>query len=529
MIEKLNIWIRNLPDRSVRNGMIYIILFLLLSRVIFDNVRLVVDVVSIVLFAVLVTAILRPDIKQLLTKIKGVGFPGLQIPISEYVTYVDEVEKKYSSTIRKYEKREDESILNELTDKIVIDNKIEAQLKEIATYYNSISSVKEPLPIGGSRLINYLFKVDLIGRDIYQLSAYYLDLKEKEINENRHGILKIGIRIWKMLASIFRKFKDLKILSSASNSEFGGDVKVMQLSGMRFGKVQRESISLFTNINLLDDFENAYPIVKLNENDFKIFEKNSQGKLLEAEILEVIPVNSDIKMRIVLALDSSLSMNKDNKLILAKEASKALVQSLLSLNLKVSIEIGIFPFSTGNRDGFINFGDKRIWSNSIEELNIAIDRIKANGSTPLVDALNLSLSILEPFEGYKQIICLSDGIDNASEMDYQEIYARAEKSNTPIYSVGYGQDEYLEFLVNISKLTRAGGKNIGSFMKISPENLRSVFSYLSGSINHAYHVRWKPQEYKLGEIQKFNVEINYETVSSGVVNISFYDLSYRMV
>lgn len=528
MIDRLNTWIRNLSDKSVRNGLIILILILLILRGLSEEIRLVVDVVAIVLFAVMLTAILRPDIKQLITQIRGVGFPGLQIPIDEYVSYVDQVEEKYSSTIRKYEREEDEAISNSLTDKIVIDNKIEFQLKEIAKFYNSISDAQEPIPVGGKRLIKYLIKIDLIGKDIYKLSAYYLDLQEKEINQNRHGILRIGIRIWKMLVTIFRKFKDLRILSSANNSDFEGEIRRMQLSGMSFGQIFKESVSLFTTINLLDDFENAYPIVQLNKDNFEILEKDSQNELIKAEIIDVVPVDADIKMRIVLALDSSYSMNENNKIYLAKEASKALITSLLSLNLKITVEVGLYPFNSGNRNGFIDFGNGRIWSSSIREISDAIDGIIPSGDTPLLDALNLSISVLESFEGYKQIICLSDGIDNASEIDYQEIFTRAEKSNTPIYSVGYGQDEYLDFLVSISKLTGAGDENTGSFMKISPQNLKNVFSYLSGSINHAYHIRWKPTRYKSGSIQKFNLNVNYKTVTSGDVNISFYDLSYIM-
>lgn len=527
MIDWLNNWIRRRSEKTIRNGLVFLLLAILITRGIYDEVRIYIDVVTIVVFSVLLTAILRPDIKTLITQIKGVGFPGLQIPISEYISEVEKVEEKYSQTIRDYAEDEDNAIIDSFTNKIVIDNRIESELKTIAQHYNKISKSKEAIPVGGNGLVHYLLKVDVIGKDIYQLSLYYLNLQEKDIRKNRHSILRIGIRIWRMLVAIYRKFMDLRILSSASNSEFRGDIKRMQLSGMNFGKIDNRSVSLFTTINLLDDFDDGYPIVQLDAANFEVHEYQGDEKI-KAEIIAVIPVDSKIKMRIILALDSSLSMNQNNKIHLAKEASKTLVDSLLSLNLTIDLEFAIYPFSSVNRNGFINFGNDRIWSNSINEISTAIDSIVPGGDTPLLDALKLSLDVIESFEGYKQIICLSDGIDNSSEINYDEIFSRARKSNTPIYSVGYGQDEYLGFLVDISKITNAGGKNTGSFMRISPENLRDVFSYLSGSINHAYHLQWKPTKYEKGKARQFDIVVNYETKSSGIVYLTFTKLSYSM-
>ncbi|WP_020537330.1 vWA domain-containing protein [Lewinella cohaerens] len=528
MVNWLNKWIRGRSEKSIRNGVILTLLAILITRGVYEDVRVYIDVVTIVLFSVLLTAILRPDIKELITQIKGVGFPGLQIPISEYLSEVERVEEKYSQTITEYAKEEDVAIIDSFTNKIIIDNKIEAELGNIARFYKEISRTQEQIPIGGKKLIDYLLRVDVIGKDIYQLSLYYLNIQEKEISENKHSILRIGIRIWRMLVAIFRKFKDLRILSSAANSEFKGDIKRMQLGGMNFGKIDKKAVSLFSTINIVDDFDNGYPIVQLDKDNFEIIEYQGD-ELVKAELLEVIPVDSNVKMRIVLALDSSLSMNENNKIALAKDASKALVYSLLSLNLMIDVEFAIYPFNSVNRDGFIDFGEQRIWSSAIEEINEAIDSITPGGDTPLLDALKLSLDVIENFEGYKQIICLSDGIDNNSEIGYDEIYTRAERSNTPIYSVGYGQDEYLEFLVSISKITKAGGENTGSFMRISPENLRNVFSYLSGSINHAYHLRWKPTKYKKGDLRYFDINVNYETQSSGIVYLTFSKLSYTMI
>jgi|GEM_PF-6633103 len=332
-----------------------------------------------------------------------------------------------------------------------------------------------------------------------------------------------------MLKAVFRKFKDLRILSSATNSDFKGEINRMELSGMSYGLVSNNNVSLFTTINLLDDFDNAYPLAVLDASCFEIIEQNDDQSKSVAKILSVTPVDEETKMRIILAIDCSTSMNKNNKIYLAKEASKALVDSLLSLKLNIDIEIAVFPFSSLNVEGFINFGNKRIWSRSVEELSKAIDSITAKGDTPLRDALNLGLTVIEKFEGYKQIICLSDGADNMSGIDFDQIYDRARRSNTPIYTVGYGQDEYLQFLVNISELTGAGGKNIGSFMKISPENLKGVFSYLSSTINHAYHIRWEPTNYLRGRERFFNMNVTYKTESSGDVHIAFVNLRYKMI
>ena len=96
-----------------------------------------------------------------------------------------------------------------------------------------------------------------------------------------------------MLKAVFRKFKDLRILSSATNSDFKGEINRMELSGMSYGLVSNNNVSLFTTINLLDDFDNAYPLAVLDASCFEIIEQNDDQSKSVAKILSVTPVDED--------------------------------------------------------------------------------------------------------------------------------------------------------------------------------------------------------------------------------------------
>ena len=355
------------------------------------------------------------------------------------------------------------------------------------------------------------------------------DKNESQTQKEVKDLTQIAIRLLRVLKSILKSIQDLKISKSKNNSVFKGTPYGIELGGMLFEQVEEDIVALYTTVNLLDSDVNAFPIVQLDNSNFEVYEKKKGGKLKQAEIVKVIPVGDSIEITIILAIDTSASMNNDYKINHAKKAAIELVKRLLLLSKEAKLYIAIYPFNSNNKKGFINFGNERVWSNNFEEIQKTISRLVAEGDTPLYDALSFSIEHIERFKGYKAIICLSDGEENNStETQYQDLIDKGINSRIPVYSIGYGKDEYLDFLVNFSKITNAGEEGIGSFMKVSPENLPNIFGYLAGAVTNIYGIYWKPTNKSKETPTKYNININYETKSFGEIQVAFEDFEYQL-
>lgn len=523
----LNKWIRNQSPETIRWGFIFGSLFVLIVRAFSDNARSIIDVVAIIIFALLLLAILRPDIKDLVSQMKGVGFPGTQIPVTNISQSVQIVEEKYRRTLEQYGEPQSE-LKSELNQKFLIDEAIEEQLSNVAEHYQILTKDERYYGTDGMKIADYLIGVDIIGKDIYQLSKTYLSYRTKDESQDSL-LIRLGRRILRLISAISKKFKALKILSSASEKDFyreDSEVKV-GLAGLTFSEITDKEVTLYTSINLLDDKGNGYPIVGLTKSNVRVFE-HEIGHKVEVDIKTVSRVDDGTKIYICLLIDCSASMNDYNKIQYAKEAAISLVHSIFDNDLNLNVFIAIYPVSTNYNGEFFSFAENRQWSSSKIEIEKAINSLIANGDTPLIDAIKTSLVFIDDVPGYTYIICISDGNDNISGSSFDDLFRESLRRETPIYTVGYGEEEYLSELVQLSKISKAGDENVGSFMRIHPNDLSNVFGYLSSVINHAYKIVWEPSKYEPGLEKHIEIVIDYEDEKGITTQLTYTNLKYRM-
>jgi VWFA-related protein len=125
-------------------------------------------------------------------------------------------------------------------------------------------------------------------------------------------------------------------------------------------------------------------------------------------------------------MDVSGSMYTDGKLEAAKTAAHSFIDQmrpedqfgLLTFNTQI---IYVQPITT-NR----------------EDMSQAIDGLIAIGDTAMYDALTQAVDILEPIEGRKAIIALTDGLDNRSVSTPEEVISRIGPAGLSISTVGLG-------------------------------------------------------------------------------------------
>jgi Ca-activated chloride channel family protein len=173
---------------------------------------------------------------------------------------------------------------------------------------------------------------------------------------------------------------------------------------------------------------------------------------------------------IALVLDTSGSMQEDNKLTNAKAGAKQLVSLL------------------GDKDNFsvLQFSDKSNWATKDEALGVSrkatdagIDSLFPGGQTALYDAVDQAYSYLQerPADHIRAVIVLTDGDDNLSKEPLSDllnkIHADAEAHTIKIFTIAYGRDAQKSVLEQIANATQ------GRAYDGTPGNIVEVFRDIS--------------------------------------------------
>lgn len=131
----------------------------------------------------------------------------------------------------------------------------------------------------------------------------------------------------------------------------------------------------------------------------------------------------------MLVMDVSGSMYTADKLDTAKEAAKAYADQMRS----------------GDQAGLMSFNTAVVYvqqlTPDIDSLKAAIDSLVAEDDTAMYDALVEATDVLDPVGGRKAIIVLTDGMDNVSQNNLENVISRIGPSGLSISTVGLGNPE----------------------------------------------------------------------------------------
>jgi Ca-activated chloride channel family protein len=166
----------------------------------------------------------------------------------------------------------------------------------------------------------------------------------------------------------------------------------------------------------------AHYVTTLEQEDFSVFE---DGMKQEVTFFS----RTNLPIALALMMDTSASM--DTKLPIAQEAATGFVRRLRSQDLAEIIDFD-------NRVTII-----APFSNDVAELEQAIRKTSAGGSTSLYNAIYIALNDLKKLVAKnieeirrRAIVVLSDGEDTSSLLPFEEVLDLAKRSETAIYSIG---------------------------------------------------------------------------------------------
>jgi Ca-activated chloride channel family protein len=154
----------------------------------------------------------------------------------------------------------------------------------------------------------------------------------------------------------------------------------------------------------------------LEQTDFTILDN---GKPQEIVIFE----NSVQPFTVVVLLDFSASMTGHLKLL--KEAAEEFLIRLLPVDKGM---VGAFSSKIQFSGRFTNNRDALIGS---------LQDMQYGNETKLYDALDESIKLLEPIDGRRVILVLTDGEDFGSRMGQGTVRERAQKNDIMIYAIGF--------------------------------------------------------------------------------------------
>src|SRR5215813_4364577 len=177
---------------------------------------------------------------------------------------------------------------------------------------------------------------------------------------------------------------------------------------------------------------------------------------------------------VVLVMDTSGSMNDNDKIQNAREGARQLVNLL----------------SEGDRLSLLPFNDKPGWAsqnvlikNGRDDLSRTISSLFAQGGTALYDSIDTAYQYLlsQNREGEADsilsVVVLTDGADTESKMQLHELMDRirfdGERHNIHVFTIAYGNDAKKDILSQIAQATQAKS------YEGTPENIVGVFKDIS--------------------------------------------------
>lgn len=265
---------------------------------------------------------------------------------------------------------------------------------------------------------------------------------------------------------------------------------------------QEPSSSIKVNVKLVNVFvtvtdEHGRPVGSLQKDNFGLKEDGHDEKI------SVFQKESALPLSIVLAIDTSLSTRRDLPLELqsARRFASAILRPVDAVSVYGFSEVvnEVVPFTS-----------------DLKRIDRGIDHIRLGAATALYDAMYLGAQALDPRQGRKVMVVITDGGDTVSKTDYTEALRAAQEAEAIVYSIivvpveaNAGRDTGGEHaLIQMSEDT--GGKY---FYASSLTQLDEAFQKISEELRTQYLLAYYPS-HKLSDSEFRRIQVNIDGVPS---------------
>ncbi len=233
-------------------------------------------------------------------------------------------------------------------------------------------------------------------------------------------------------------------------------------------------------------------VTNLDRNAFKVFE-NQQPQQIKIFRREDVPVSLGI------IIDDSGSMM--TKRARVEAAALAMVR-----DSNPQDEVFIVNF---NDDAYLDVP----FTNDIHKLEQGLARIDSRGGTAMRDAINMSLDYerAEAKKDKKVLMVITDGNDNASNINLENLVRRANQSDTIIYAIGLFTEEEKHEATKarraLNELTNATG-GVGFYPK-DVDEVQQLAVEIARDIRNQYTIAYTPSVQQLdGSYRQIKVSVD---------------------
>lgn len=221
-------------------------------------------------------------------------------------------------------------------------------------------------------------------------------------------------------------------------------------------------------------------ITDLGQDDFQIFE---DGVKQDVTLFN----RTNLPIALALLVDTSASM--ENRLPIAQEAAVGFARRLRAQDLAEIIDFDSRVIVLQN------------FTNKASELESAIRRTSAGGSTSMYNAIYIALKDLKKAVATntedirrQAIVVLSDGEDTSSLLPFEEVLDLAKRSETAIYAIGLRAPEsstsasrgFKEAEFVLRQLSQETGGR--SFFPNQTTDLNGIYSQIADELSSQYTV-----------------------------------------
>ncbi len=221
---------------------------------------------------------------------------------------------------------------------------------------------------------------------------------------------------------------------------------------------------------------NGRLVPDLEKSDFTVLDN---GKPQEISFFQ-----NDIQpVSVVVTLDFSFSMNNNLKLL--KSAAEQFILRLLPDD---RAQVGSFSDK-------IQFSGT--FTNDRDDLVVALEDLQYGNPTRLYDAIDASIDLLDEATGRKVVLVFTDGDDNASRKDFNDVLTKARQKEVMIYTIGLQADFFNGARMQRTRpapaLRRLADETGGGFFELKKtDELAPTFTRVAQELHSLYALGFTP-------------------------------------
>ncbi len=241
--------------------------------------------------------------------------------------------------------------------------------------------------------------------------------------------------------------------------------------------------------------KNGHLVTDLPKSAFTVYE-NGKPQAITLFKREDVPVS------LGLIVDNSGSMREKRK-----KVEKAALDLVLASNKEDEVFVVNF-----NDTPYLDLPHEKDFTSDIEEMKEALARIDSRGGTAMRDALRVSIDQLKKGHRDKKVlVVVTDGVDNASMINLENLVKVSQQSGVLIYAVGLLTEEdrrdAKKAQRELTTLVEATGGE--AFFPKELSEVDAIAQQVARDIRNQYTIEYSPSETALdGKYREIKIVVN---------------------